>query len=137
MIWDVIKKIILKNIYLFINKYFVIFKVTPLRYNTPNTSVFFQSSKHFWNELSGIANSFCFEFSFISLSQNPFFSSVSLVLGGGKSQRGPSPVNTVAAAWLRFCFLPKTHAQASMRELVCYHGAKSMIGFSTILWVSN
>ena len=32
---------------------------------------------------------------------------------------------------------PKTHAQTSFCELVRYHGAKSMIGFSTILCISD
>ena len=50
---------------------------------------------------------------------------------------GPSPLNTVIEAWLRFCLWPETHAQASKCNLVRYHGAKSMIGFSTILCVSN
>ena len=54
-----------------------------------------------------------------------------------KGQRGPSPVNTVVKAWLQFCFRPKTHVQASMCELVRYHGIKSMIGFSTTLCVSD
>ena len=40
--------------------------------------------------------------------------------------------------WLRrFCFCPKTYAQAWMCELVRYHSAKSMIGFCTILCVSD
>ena len=39
--------------------------------------------------------------------------------------------------FLRFCFCPKTHAQASICERVRYHGAKSVIGFSTILCISN
>ena len=34
--------------------------------------------------------------------------------GKGKCQPGPSPVNTMVVTWLRFCFCPKTHAQASM-----------------------
>ena len=46
-------------------------------------------------------------------------------------------MNTVFEAWLQFSFWPKTHAQAPMCELVRYHGAKSMIGFSKILCVSN
>ena len=62
---------------------------------------------------------------------------VSLVLGKGKSQRQPCPVNTVVEACLRFYFWPKTYAQASICELVRYHNAKSRIGFSTILCVSE
>ena len=54
---------------------------------------------------------------------------MSSVLGRGKSKRGSSLVNSVVEAWLRFCFCPKTHAQASMCELVRYHGAKSVIIF--------
>ena len=38
---------------------------------------------------------------------------------------------------MRFFFWPKTHAQASLCELVRYHGAKSMIAFSTIMCVSD
>ena len=48
-------------------------------------------------------------------------------MGRTKSQRGPSPVNTEV----------ETYAQASTCELVRYHDAKSMIGFSTILCVSD
>ena len=47
-----------------------------------------------------------------------FLSSLSSVLGRGNSHRGPSAMNTVVEAWLWFCFWPKTHAQASMCELV-------------------
>ena len=69
--------------------------------------------------------------------KNAFFSSVSSVLGRRKSQRWPSPINTVIEAWLQFCFWPKTHSQLSICELVRYHDAKSMICFSTILFVSD
>ena len=44
----------------------VLFKVTPLRCKILMPPFFFQSSKHFWNALSGIANNHCFDFSFIS-----------------------------------------------------------------------
>ena len=54
-----------------------------------------------------------------------------------KASRKQSPVNTMVKAWVRFCFWPKTHAQASMCEPMRYHGAKSMIGFSTILCISD
>ena len=46
-------------------------------------------------------------------------------------------MNTLVAACLRFYFWPKTHIQASKCKLVRYHGAKSMIGFPTILCVSE
>ena len=50
---------------------------------------------------------FCFFLPLQSL-QNAFLSSVSLVLGRGKSQRGPNPAIMVVEAWLHFCFWPKT-----------------------------
>ena len=46
-------------------------------------------------------------------------------------------MNTVVEACLWFCFSPKTRVQSSMCELVHYHGAKSMIGSFTILYVSD
>ena len=58
---------------------------------------------------------------------------MSSVLESGKSQREPM----VVEARLQFCFWPKTLAQASMCELVRYHGAKFMIAFFTILCVSE
>ena len=52
--------------------------------------------------------------------QNAFLSPMSSVLGKGKNQWGPRPVNTVVEALLRFDFWPKTHTQASTYELVYY-----------------
>ena len=66
---------------------------------------------------------------------NSSHSSVSSVLRRRKSKRKPSPTNTVVETWLRFCFASKTHAQATMCELMDYNGSKCMIGFCTILYV--
>ena len=101
---------------------------------------FFQSSKHFWNALFDIANSFCFDFPFSSsvvAKCFPFIGVFSLLQGRGKGQGGTSPMNMVVELWLRFCFWSKTHAQALMWKLVRYYGAKFMTGFSTILCVSD
>ena len=57
---------------------------------------------------SGIANSSCFDISFISsivAKCVPFIGVFNLERG--KNQRGPSPANMMVEAWLRFCFWPK------------------------------
>ena len=58
---------------LFIKKYLAPFKVTLLVLCLYLCQRFFQSSKHFWNALFGIANSFCFTFiSSIVAKRSPF-----------------------------------------------------------------
>ena len=111
-----------KNIYLFINNYLICFKVTSSDIIHLCQS-FFQSSIHFWNAPVSIF------LVFPKSWQNVFLSSVFSVLGRGKSYRRPSPVNTVVDAWLRFCFWPKTYAQA--------FDLRSLNGFSIILCVSD
>ena len=71
-----------------------------------------------------------------------FSSIVDVLEQPGQASLRPSlnrfcPFNTVVEAWLRFCFWPNFHAQASMWELMRYHGANSMIGFSIILCISD
>ena len=96
------------------------FKVTLLRCNTilqaffPTVETLLMRAFQFHQQLL-----FRVFFYLLNRSKNTFLSSVSAVLGRGKSQSVPS------------C------AQASMCELVRYYDAKSMIGFSTILYVSN
>lgn len=46
----------------------------------------------------------------------------SLVLGTGKSHKGPGLGNTVAEATLLYCFRPKIRVQATMCEQRRYHG---------------
>ena len=75
-------------IFNFFKKYLFIYQSCPLQSNPPSDVThlwqrFFQSLKHFWKALFGIANSFCFDFSFISSNIAKRFLSSS-VLGRGK-----------------------------------------------------
>ena len=72
------------------NNYLAAFKVNPFRYNTLMTALFLILEK-----LLKRANSSCFNFSFIPSIVAKSFPPI---LGRGKSQRGPSPVNTVVEA---------------------------------------
>ena len=63
---------------------------------------------------------------------------VSLVLGGGKSHRKSTGGEYVGWGMITVLFLAwKTHAIASMYELVLYQCPKSIIGFPTNLCVSD
>ena len=79
----------------------------------------FQSSNHIWHALFGMSLS--------SLSDSVFISSivakrrlswVSSILATGKSHLGLNLMNTVAEAWLRYCFWPKNYEQALTSEQV-------------------
>ena len=54
-----------KKYFFFINNYLVSFKIIPVL--MPAFLFCFQSSKHFWSAIFGIANSFCYDFSLICL----------------------------------------------------------------------
>ena len=101
---------------------------------------FFQSSKHFWNALFGIANSSWFDFFYLfNRSQTLCFHRCLQFLEEAiKVNR--SQVRWIE--WLRhdygFVFGQKlTRIHRCVCELICYHGTKSMIGFSTILCISD
>ena len=109
----------------FVQKVFIylsIYLSCPLQSNSLsyNTLIhlFFQSLKHFWNTLFGIANS-SFQLSSIVTKRFPFIGIFSFVKK--KNQRGPSPV------------IP-TSFDVWAGALSC---AKAMIVFSKILCVSD
>ena len=84
---------------------------------------FSQSSKLCWKALFRIANSFCFNFSIIfSIVEKRFLFIGVFSLGKRKK-----------SAEANF----GEYSQASVCEMVRYHGAKTMIGFSTILCASG
>ena len=93
---------------------------------------FFQSSKHVCNVLLVNRQQLLFWFFFYIINRSK---TILLLFGQRKSQLGPSAVNTVVEAWLRFRFWPK--AQASICELMRYHGGKSITCLSIILCLSN
>ena len=101
----------------FINNYLAPFKITPLRYNT--LASFFPILETLLKRAFWYRQQFLFRFFFYLLNHSKTLSF--------PWQRGPSPVNTLVEAWLRFCFWPKTHAQASMCELVRYYGKKPIL----------
>ena len=123
--------------YLFINNYLVPFKVTPLRYNTlmpaffPILETLLQQA--FW---------YCQQFLFRDKSSSNVAKSFLFigVVSFGKRKKSAGANSGEYDGWGRITFLflaKKNQAQASMCELVRYHGAKSMIGFSTILCISD
>lgn len=105
---DLLKKlcdlICLKK-YLFINIYFILFKVIPLKYNTLVLALF---------PIFKALLICLFRYSLELLQrcrlsppqswQTSVLSWVFLVLEIGKSRKGPGPLNTAAEAWLRYYF---------------------------------
>ena len=122
----IVFSILSKSIFLFINNYHFAFKVTFLRLRHLYQCIF-QSPKHIWKTLFDIVHSSCSNFSFIFSIVEKRFRFVGFLSLGKRMH------DCLVEAWFRFCFQPKIHAQALMSELLPYHGANSIIGFSTIL----
>ena len=117
-----------------INNYLLSFKLTP----RPSDIIylcqrFFQSSKHFWNVLFGIANSSSFDYSFISsivVKHFPFIGVFSF--GKRKKSAGSKSGEYGGFGIIMFLVLAKTS-----RTSIIVWGAKSTTWYSTILGVSD
>ena len=79
------------------------FKVTPLKYQTL-LPAFFPIFETLLKCIFWFRQQLLFWFYFYLLNRSKTLSF---------HQQAPSPINTVVKVWLRFCFWPKTHAQAS------------------------
>ena len=126
----------MKKYLLIINNYLVPFKVITIRYNALMPA-FFRNLETLLTHAFWYAQQLVFRFFFYIFNCSKTLCFHYWLQFWRKSQRKPSPLNSVVEVWLRFSFWPKTYTQASMCELVRYHGVKSMIGFYTILCISD